>query len=156
MRVRDASSNPESPVHLPVADHFMTSTARPARILIVDDQPDIRKLLHLALDMRENTEIREAIDGEDGCTKALDWLPDLILLDVMMPGLDGLAVCRRIRQHPFMRDHTKVVMLSGRCQPKEVEQGIQAGCDAYLPKTFSPLKLLQRVNEMLDGETAPE
>lgn len=124
----------------------------PAHVLVVDDQADIRKLLKLTLETRDQTMVHEAIDGENGWERLQEIRPDLVVLDVMMPNTDGLEVCRRIRRDPVLATHTKVILLSGRCQPHEVELGFQAGCDAYLPKTCGPLKLMDKVDELLGAD----
>lgn len=120
-----------------------------ARILIVDDQADIRKLLRISLQLREDTELFEAADGESGWALAQELQPDLILLDVMMPGIDGYEVCRRVKSHPLLKDRSKVILISGRIQPEDVQAGVLAGCDAYLPKTTGPAKLLDKVDSIL-------
>lgn len=121
-----------------------------ARILIVDDQPDIRKLIRLTLQHLDDVEIQEADNGGDGWRLAQDYKPDLILLDVMMPGeLDGFQVCTKVKQDPALASQTKVVLLTARAQKEDEEQGRRAGADAYLTKAFSPLKLLDLIDNML-------
>lgn len=123
-----------------------------ARILIIDDQADIRKLLRISLQLRDETELFEAADGESGWVLAQDIQPDLILLDVMMPGIDGYEVCRRVKSHPLLKDRSKVILISGRMQPEDVQAGQLAGCDAYLPKTTGPSKLLDKVDSILASQ----
>ncbi|HEV6967855.1 MULTISPECIES: response regulator transcription factor [Roseateles] len=111
------------------------------KILIVDDHADIRRLLRMTLEF-EDYEIEEAPDGESALAAATARRPDLVLLDVMMPGaLDGLALCRQLRER-FGSRGPKVVMLSARGQARDREAGLQAGADAYLVKPFSPLQLI--------------
>jgi CheY-like chemotaxis protein len=121
-----------------------------ARILIVDDQPDIRKLIRLTLQHLDDAEVYEASNGGDGWRMAQDLKPDLMLLDVMMPGeLDGYQVCAKVKSDPVLAGQTKVVLLTARAQKEDEEQGRKAGSDAYLTKAFSPLKLLDLVDNML-------
>lgn len=122
------------------------------RILIVEDQADIRKLIRMTLEF-ENYEIHEASDGSFGLRMAQAIKPDVMLLDVMMPGeLDGLQVCQRIKSDPVMKA-TKVVLLTARGQQKDREAGEQVGADEYLIKPFSPLQLIETL-ERLIGESA--
>jgi CheY-like chemotaxis protein len=121
-----------------------------ARILIVDDQPDIRKLIRLTLQHLDDVEIQEADNGGDGWRLAQDFKPDLMLLDVMMPGeLDGYQVCAKVKNDPLLKGQTKVILLTARAQKEDEEQGRKAGADAYLTKAFSPLKLLDLMDNML-------
>ena len=121
-----------------------------ARILIVDDQADIRKLIRLTLSHLENAEVHEADNGADGWRLAQDIKPDLMLLDVMMPGaLDGYQVCSKVKNDPLLAGQTKVILLTARAQQEDLEQGRKAGSDAYLTKAFSPLKLLDLVDDLL-------
>jgi DNA-binding response OmpR family regulator len=111
------------------------------KILIVDDHADIRRLIRMTLEF-EDYEIAEAADGESAFRAAMAMRPDLVLLDVMMPGpVDGLALCRQLREH-FAGQGPKVVMLSARGQARDREAGLQAGADTYLVKPFSPLQLI--------------
>ena len=111
------------------------------KILIVDDHADIRKLIRMTLEF-EDYEILEAADGESAVTLAQSFDPDLVLLDVMMPGaFDGLEACRRIRALPALAG-VHVMLLSARGQARDREAGLQAGADAYLVKPFSPLQLI--------------
>lgn len=121
-----------------------------ARILIVDDQPDIRKLIKLTLQHLDDAELFEADSGDEGLRMAIDIKPDLMLLDVMMPGsLDGYQVCEKVKKNPQLGARTKVILLTARAQKEDLEQGAKAGSDAYLTKAFSPLKLLDLVDDML-------
>ena len=118
------------------------------RVLIVEDQADIRKLIRMTLEF-EPYEIHEAADGTEGLRLADQVKPDLILLDVMMPGeFDGLQVCSRIRVNPSLRD-TPVVLLTARGQNEDRDAGEQAGADQYLLKPFSPLQLIETIERLL-------
>ena len=118
------------------------------RILIVEDQPDICKLIRMTLEFGD-FEIHEAHDGESGLNMARAIKPDVILLDVMMPGLlDGYQVCDRIKKDPELRA-IKVAMLTARGQATDLAAGEAAGADAYLVKPFSPLELIDRVESLV-------
>jgi len=123
------------------------------RILIVDDQSDIRKLIKLTLQHLDDAELHEAENGSEGWRMAQALKPDLMLLDVMMPGeLDGYQVCAKVKHDPQLGAHTKVILLTARAQKEDLEQGRKAGSDAYLTKAFSPLKLLDLVDDMLQNK----
>ena len=118
------------------------------RILVVDDQPDIRELVRMTLEI-DGHEVHEAGDGPSALQAARRLAPDLVLLDVMMPGgMDGLTVCRSLRSSPAHR-RTRVVMLSARGQKEDIEAGRAAGADAYLAKPFSPRQVLDLVSRLL-------
>ncbi|MBN8487701.1 response regulator [Ideonella sp. 4Y11] len=123
------------------------------RVLIVEDQADIRKLIRMTLEF-ENYEIHEAADGSFGLRMAQAIKPDILLLDVMMPGeIDGLQVCQRIKSDPEMAG-SKVVLLTARGQQKDREAGEQAGADEYLVKPFSPLQLIETIERLLGADAA--
>ena len=118
------------------------------KILIVEDQPDIRKLIRMTLEF-EDYEIHEAADGAFVLRMASAVGPDLVLLDVMMPGeLDGLQVCQRIKSDPRLA-HIKVVLLTARGQARDREAGQQSGADDYLVKPFSPLQLIETIERLV-------
>ncbi len=118
------------------------------RVLIVEDQPDIRKLIRMTLEF-EAYEIAEAPDGAQGLRMAQEIQPDLMLLDVMMPGeLDGLQVCQRIKADPALA-HIKVVLLTARGQASDLDAGQTVGADEYLVKPFSPLQLVDTIERLM-------
>ena len=120
------------------------------RVLIVEDQADIRKLIRMTLEF-EPYEIFEASDGVTGLRMAAELQPEMLLLDVMMPGeLDGLLVCRSVRADPRLSG-TRVLLLSARGQARDREAGVQAGADDYLIKPFSPLQLVETIERLLPG-----
>ena len=119
----------------------------PPRILIVDDNATNVKVLQTRL-ASEGYEIVTAADGEEGLAAARQQLPDLILLDVMMPKLDGFEVCRRLRadaQFPF----TPIIMVTAMADSKDVIAGLEAGGDEYLTKPIDQAALAARVRSML-------
>jgi DNA-binding response OmpR family regulator len=117
------------------------------KILIVEDHADIRKLLRMTLEF-ENYDIQEAGTGDLGLQLARESAPDVVLLDLMMPGqLNGLDVCRSIKGDAALR-HTKVVMLTARGQSGDRVAGLQAGADDYLVKPFSTLQVLETVHRV--------
>lgn len=118
---------------------------KPQRILVVDDQSDLRLLVRLAL-APLNAEIREAANGMEALQAVRSFRPEVIILDVMLPGgIDGFQVCQAVKQDPLTRS-IKVIMLSARGQAADIEAGQQAKADRYIVKPFSPLALLDEVS----------
>ncbi len=116
-------------------------------VLIVDDEQMARTLLRLML-VRAGFQVREAVDGYDALEKLQKNIPDLIILDVMMPGLDGFSVCLSVRNEPNTAD-IPVIMLSAKSDMGSVNQGIQAGATKYLTKPVSPENLTRHVRDLL-------
>ena len=117
------------------------------RVLVVDDEPNIVMSLRFLME-REGFQVEVAATGE-AAVAALDRQPaDLVLLDVMMPELDGFEVCQRIRANPAWRD-TKIVMLTAKGRDLERDKGMALGADAYVTKPFSTRDLVVRVKQML-------
>ena len=117
-------------------------------VLVVDDDVVIQKLLQVNFEM-EGYDVITAGDGEEGLAKAQAERPDAIVLDVMMPKMDGLEVARRLKDD----DETKgipIVLLSAKAQQADVQAGQATGADEYLTKPFDPLELLQRVGALID------
>jgi two-component system phosphate regulon response regulator PhoB len=117
------------------------------KILIADDQDGMRRLLRTML-AGVPYEILEAGDGNEALEVALRERPALVLLDLRMPGLDGLEVCRRLRAVPALRG-TAVVMLTAERGPDVQRRAEEIGADAYLTKPFSPLEVCDLVEELL-------
>ena len=119
---------------------LQTTRKHMQKILIADDHADIRRLIRLTLEF-EDYDIREAPNGDSALDMAAQFQPDLVLLDVMMPGLlNGLEVCRRLRERAGAGP--RIIMLSARGQASDREAGLLAGADTYLVKPFSPLQLI--------------
>lgn len=111
------------------------------RILLVEDHVDIRRLIRMTLEF-EDCEIIEASDARSGWEAARELRPDVVLLDVMMPGLmNGLDLCRALKADPELNT-VPVVILSARGSGADREAGLGAGASAYLVKPFSPMQLL--------------
>ncbi len=119
----------------------------PPLILIVDDQQDNRNQLTMRLNANGYS-TAEAIDGEDALEKVIDFLPDLILLDVMMPKMDGFEVCRRLRMDPLI-PFIPVVLVTARSNTEDMVQGLEAGANDYLTKPVDTIALIARVRSML-------
>lgn len=115
-------------------------------ILIVEDHADIRRLIRMTLEF-DDYRILEAENGEIGLSMASEHQPDLVLLDVMMPGkLNGLDVCRALKART---NPPKVLLLTARGRSEDLDAGMQAGAEAYLVKPFSPLLLIGNINQQL-------
>ena len=114
------------------------------KVLIVEDQPDIRRLIRMTLEL-EDCEIHEAPDAECGWELARELQPDVVLLDVMMPGpLNGLDLCHAIKTDGRLA-RSRVIILSARGSQSDIAAGKYAGADAYLVKPFSPMQVLDLV-----------
>lgn len=117
------------------------------KILIVDDEPNIVISLEFLM-RREGFEVAVARDGDAAVATLESFHPDLVLLDVMMPGKSGFEVCQHIRGLPALQA-TKVVMLTAKGRDTEVAKGIALGADAYVTKPFSTKDLATKVKELL-------
>lgn len=121
-----------------------------SRVLVVDDDPLIREVLQTILNLRE-LEVTTASDGAEALALlAEDPLPDVVVCDVMMPGIDGLEVCRRIKGDPRTTS-VPVILLTARDRAEDRAAGEAAGCDDYVTKPFSPLGLIERICDFADG-----
>ena len=118
-----------------------------ATILVVDDDPLIRKLVRFNFQVNGFTVI-SASDGAEGLDRAREDRPDAVILDIMMPGMDGLDVLRALKADPSTAG-IPVVLLSAKVQPADVTAGRNAGADDYISKPFDPQHLTQRVEELI-------
>ncbi len=121
------------------------------KILVVDDQPDIVKLARVKLD--KDFDVSEAFNGEDALKKVEAEKPDLIILDVMMPKMDGWEVNKQLKEHPEHKN-IPVIMLTARGQYEDQLKAVDTGIDEYVTKPFSPQKLLDTVKEVLEKKAS--
>ncbi len=117
-------------------------TDRTAKILIVDDDRDTRRLM--AAILRRDYLLAEAASGEEALEKTPEFAPDIVLLDIMMPGIDGYETCRRIKSGPF-GEPLQVIMVSAKSSREEQLHGYEAGADDYVIKPIDPAEFLSRV-----------
>ena len=117
------------------------------KILVVDDEEDIRELVIITLE-DEGYEMHEATNGEEAVEKAKELKPDLMVLDVMMPGLTGYEVCEELKGEAATSG-IKIVLLSARGSPTAERTGKAKGADAYMVKPFEPAELRGKIKEIL-------
>ncbi|MFC1893741.1 response regulator transcription factor [Chloroflexota bacterium] len=122
-----------------------SETARPKRrrVLVVDDDPGVLQILEVNL-VHANFEVLLARTGTEALGKAASEKPDLILLDVMLPDLDGFNVCRRLKQSQQM-SHIPVIIISARVESKDRMAGLAAGAEHYVTKPFAPTEVVALV-----------
>ncbi|MCV2361924.1 response regulator transcription factor [Paucibacter sp. DJ1R-11] len=120
------------------------------KILIVDDNPDIRALLHATLDLAQSFEIHEAIDGVTAVEIARSLKPDLVLMDIMMPGeFDGLEACRRIKHQAGDGEMApKVLLISAKPRDQVRQQLEDVGADLFMAKPFGPIQLVECIQAL--------
>lgn len=118
--------------------------------LVVDDDADIRELVAFKLEQL-GFEVLTAADGEEGLRLAEEVRPEIVLLDIMMPKLSGIDVCRRLREQPSTAA-TQVILLTAKAQEADVERGFAVGADDYIIKPFSVRELSSRVQALMARE----
>lgn len=123
-----------------------------SRLVVADDEADIRKLVSFILRRHGHT-VLEATTGTEAYELIAAERPDIAILDVMMPGMSGVEVARRLHQAPGL-DAIPVMLLSAKGQAGEVAEGLESGATAYIVKPFSPSALAQRVDELLAAAPA--
>lgn len=118
------------------------------KVLIVDDEPNIVMSLEYAF-KKHGYQVFIARDGKEALDAAVLHGPDVILLDIMMPRMDGFETLNAIRSQPRLLD-SKVIFLSAKTKEEDIARGLEQGADKYLTKPFSIRKLIQEVNDLLE------
>lgn len=116
------------------------------KVLVVDDDPDIIFITHTFL-TKEGYEVVLAEDGVEGLQRILEEAPDVVVLDVMMPGIDGFEVCKRIKQGERAAS-LPIIMLSAKAGVSDIERGFACGADEYITKPFEPSELLDAISRL--------
>ena len=116
-------------------------------VLIVEDEPDLREILRYNLE-REGFKVIESEDGEAGLALLRKHLPKIVLLDIMLPGMDGVEICRSIKYDPQTRS-IPVIMVTARGDESDIVLGLGVGADDYIIKPFSPRELMARIKAVL-------
>jgi CheY-like chemotaxis protein len=129
------------------------AVAAPPRVLVADDEDDIRTLVCLAVRKAGSAVVASVADGAAALAAARVDLPDLVVLDVSMPGATGLEVCAALRDDPATAG-IRVLLLSAGASPDDVARGLAAGADAYLAKPFQVSALVQQVRALTVGQPA--
>lgn len=117
------------------------------KILVIEDEEDILALVHYNL-VKAGYAVDTATSGEEGLRKAAQFLPALVVLDLMLPNIDGFEVCRRLRASSDLAE-VAVVMMTAKGEEEDIVAGLELGADDYLPKPFSPQVLLARIKAVL-------
>jgi CheY-like chemotaxis protein len=123
------------------------------RILHVDDEADIREIVQLSLGLNPQFEVRACASGSDAIAAATEWNPALILLDVMMPEMDGPATLAKLRGNP-QTSSIRVIFMTARAQTREIERFIGLGAQAVIAKPFDPMTLASQVQSHLQASPA--
>ncbi|MHB9070145.1 MAG: response regulator [Sedimentisphaerales bacterium] len=123
-------------------------------ILIVDDEEDVLELVRYNLE-KEGYTVHTATCGEDALKKVASKLPDLIILDLMLPGIDGLTICKKLKAESKTQN-TPVIMLTAKSEESDVVTGLEIGADDYITKPFSPKVLIARIRRLLHRNIAQD
>ena len=119
-------------------------------ILVVDDEDETRLMLRILLELK-GFQVEEAVDGLDALSKVGDINPDIMVLDVMMPNMDGITVCKKLRCEPETKD-LPVIMLSGKTHLNADIEGLAAGANMYMHKPVNIQQLIVNVNQLLEQQ----
>ena len=127
--------------------------AQAGKVLLVDDEASLRRLVTTTL-ATQSFEILEAARGDEALQLIWDQHPRLVLLDINLPDMSGIEICRRVKNDPMLA-HVKIVMLTAMATDKERSAAIAAGADRYITKPFSPLNLMDVVTQLLGAAESP-
>ncbi len=125
----------------------------PQKVLVIEDDPDLRRLVSHYLE-RENYLVRQVGDGAEGLRFTRQWRPDLVILDLFLPSVDGLEVCRALRRDAATAA-VPIVMLTAKADESDRVVGLELGADDYVTKPFSPKELVARVRAVLRRSAGP-
>ena len=120
------------------------------KILLIEDEPNVSELVKYRLE-ESNYEVDIAEDGYSALNKVRTFTPDLIILDLMLPKIDGYTVCRLLKFNDQFR-HIPIIMFTARTNPDDERRGMECGADAYIPKPFEPKILLDRIKGLIKTE----
>lgn len=123
-------------------------------VLVIEDEADLREVLTYNL-RREGYQVAASANGAEGLQRVKDEGPDIVILDLMLPDLDGLEICQRIRRDP-KRGRTPIIMVTAKGDESDVVLGLGVGADDYMTKPFSPKELIARVKAVLRRHATPE
>ena len=123
-------------------------------ILVVDDEDETRLMLRILLELK-GFQVKEAVDGLDALNKVNEINPDVMVLDVMMPFMDGLTVCKKLRSQPETAN-LPIIMLSGKTHLSADVEGLAAGANAYMSKPADIKKLIENINQLLSLQLVVE
>lgn len=123
-------------------------------VLIVDDEPDNRNIISSVVEEVGGYQVLVADDGEQALSLIASNHPDLILLDLRLPGVDGFEVARRLKNHPTLRT-IPILALSALTRSNDRRQAMQVGCDDYVDKPFNVDELVQKIKRLLDPSPTP-
>lgn len=118
------------------------------RVLCIEDEPDIQRLVQISLHCRGCYQVSTANNGQAGLEMAVKERYDLIILDALMPVMDGYETCKRLKENSVTQD-IPVIFLAAKAQQKEIQRGLDVGAIDYLVKPFDPLKLPDQIEEIL-------
>ncbi|MFA5976415.1 MAG: response regulator [Elusimicrobiota bacterium] len=124
------------------------------KILVVEDDRSIQMVLELVLTKIAHCQVLVASDGNEGIARILEHKPDIIMLDLMLPGIDGFEICRRAKANEETR-HIPVIFLTAQPQPAAVARAMALGAAGYIVKPFDPFKIVDQINEALSRVQAP-
>jgi two-component system phosphate regulon response regulator PhoB len=113
-------------------------------VLVIEDEKDIAELIEFNL-KREGYYVRNVFSGEDALIEVSKFIPDIIILDIMLPGIDGFEICTKIRNDPKLKK-IPILMLTAKSEDEDIIHGLETGADDYITKPFSPKVLLARIN----------
>jgi len=118
------------------------------KILVIDDESSLVEMLSIRLEVN-NYQVVSACDGQEGLDKARSEAPDLIILDLMLPKLDGYQVCRMLKSDEKYKQ-IPIIIFTARAQESDIKAGMEAGADAYITKPFEPNILLAKVSQLIE------
>jgi len=124
------------------------------KVLVVEDDRSIQMVLELVLTRMAKCEVLCASEGPQGLAMALEHKPDVMLLDLMLPGMDGFEICQKTKANPSTR-HIPIIFLTAQPQPAAIAKAMALGAAGYIIKPFDPVKLIEQINEALDRVQSP-